>query len=109
LSTRKPRGLPGEDLAHIRGFLAQVDAQFTYAKTVPEHPHEYLVRSWVAPELHPNFDRFCRLVAKHGYRATFWNQTWVYLDVDGWHYWESKSWFGEGGKILNRARGEPGN
>jgi hypothetical protein len=44
------------------------------------------------------------LIRKHGYRGTFRNQTWTCLDVDGWKYWESKSWFGDGGEMLNRAR-----
>ena len=93
-----------EQEARIKAFIARVDARFTYAKTVPEHPHEYLARSWLSPELKAEFDRFRELICKHGYPGTFWNQTWTYLDVDGWKYWESTSWFGDGGKMLNRAR-----
>ncbi len=106
MSTPTPRAVRGEDLTCARAFVARVEARFRYAKTVPQHPHEYLVRSWLAPELQADFDRFCQLIARHGYAGVFWHQTWVYLDVDGWRYWESKSWFGEGGKILNRARNE---
>jgi hypothetical protein len=98
-----------EQEARARGFIAQVDARFTYAKTLPEHPHEYLARSWLPPELRTDFDHFLASVRKHGYRGTFWNQSWTYLEVDGWKYWESKSWFADGGKILNRARDEHAN
>ena len=87
----------------MRVFIARVGARFTYAKSVPEHPHEYLVRSWLSPELQADFDHFREMIRKHGYRGTFWDQTWTYLDVDGWKYWESKSWFGDGDKMLNRA------
>jgi hypothetical protein len=97
-------GLDVQQQARIRAFIARVDARFTYAKTVPEHPHEYLARSWLDPELQADFDTFRELIREHGYRGTFWNQTWTYLDVDGWKYWESKSWFEDGGRMLNRAR-----
>jgi hypothetical protein len=104
MSAPNPRGLDTADLSRAKAFIAQVDAKFRYAKTLPEHPHEYLVRSWLPSDLQAEFDWFCRLIAKHGYRGTFWQQTWVYLSVDEWRYWQSKSWFGDGGKILNRAR-----
>jgi hypothetical protein len=58
----------------------------------------------LSPELQVDFDMFRELISKHGYQGTFWNQTWTYLELDGWKYWESKSWFGDGGKMLNRAR-----
>lgn len=92
-----PRAVDGEDLTRARAFIAQVEARFRYANTVPEHPHEYLVRAWLTPELQADFEEFCQLIARHGYRGVYWHQTWVYLDVDQWRYWESKSWFGERG------------
>jgi hypothetical protein len=99
-------GLEGEELDFARAFIAQVEAKFTYAKTLPEHPHEYLVRSWLNPEPRADFDRLCNLILKRGYQGAFWHRTWVYLDLGEWRYWESRSFFGEGGPILNRARNE---
>ena len=91
MSTPKPKGAEGEDLTRARAFTSQVDTRFTYAKTVPEHPHEYLVRSWLAPELRAEFDRLCQLIAEHGYSGVFCHQTWVYLDVDQWRQFGSQS------------------
>ena len=99
-------GLDGEKREFARAFIAQVEARFTYAKTLPEHPHEYLVRSWLSPELRADFDRLCSQILKRGYQGAFWHRTWVYLDMGEWRYWESRSFFGEGGAILNRARNE---
>ena len=95
---QESRGSPAgaldvEQEARIRAFIARVDARLTYA-----------TRSWLLRELQADFDQFRDLIRKHGYPMTFWNQTWTYLDVDGWMYWESKSWYADGGKMLNRAR-----
>jgi hypothetical protein len=43
------------------------------------------------------------LIAEHGYSGRFWNQSWVYLDVDDRKYWVSAELFGDG-LIVNRAR-----
>jgi hypothetical protein len=98
--------IDADDLDFARAFFGRVEARFTFAKTLPEHPHEYLVRSWLSPELRADFDRVCSLIVKRGYKGAFWHQTWVYLDVAEWRYWESRSFYGNGGPILNRARNE---
>ena len=41
-------------------------------------------------KLQMTFDRFLELIKEHGYRGTFWNQAWTYLEVDGYKYWESR-------------------
>ena len=79
--------------------------RWTYAKTVPEAPHEYCLRAWLSPEHQADFDWFVALVAEHGYRGRFWRQQWVYLDVDDRRYWESRTLDGSGA-IINRARRE---
>jgi 3'-5' exoribonuclease len=89
----------GEDLAFARAFIAA--CRFTYARTVPEHPHEYCLRDWVDGEA---FDRFAAMIAAHGYPGSFWQQHWTYLDVDGWKYWRSNTLDSSGGLIVNRAR-----
>jgi hypothetical protein len=70
------RSLDRDDLALARSFVAA--CRFTYARTVPEHPHEYCLRDWVDGEA---FDRFVTLIAAHGYPGSFWHQRWTYLDV----------------------------
>lgn len=44
-------------------FIAAVRWQF--AKTMPDWPHEYTVRSW-RPELDSEFTSFCQLIADTG-------------------------------------------
>ena len=41
--------------------------RWTYAKTVPQHPHEYSLRSWLTSEQQEVFDWFVALIAQHGY------------------------------------------
>lgn len=57
------------DLDDARAFVAQVSVSFTYAKSVPPAPHEYLVRAKLEPELQPGFDAFVALIARDGSRA----------------------------------------
>ncbi len=96
------------DLDAARAFVAQVSVSFTYAKSVPDAPHTYLVRARLEPELQVAFDRFVALIERDGYTGRFGQQTWRYLDLDGRAYWPSKSWFGpDAGKpatMLNRRR-----
>ena len=45
------------------GFIAAV--RWTFAKTMPDWPHEYTVRSW-RPELDDEFTAFCQFIADAG-------------------------------------------
>jgi hypothetical protein len=89
-----------DELDRAHGLIAT--CRWTYAKTVPEHPHEYCLRAWLSPERQTDFDWFAALVARHGYSGRFWNQSWVYLDVGDHKYWVSSELFGDG-RIVNRA------
>ena len=90
-----------EELNRARGLIAT--CRWTYATTVPEHPHEYALCAWLCREGQAEFNWFAALIAQHGYSGRFWNRTWVYLDVDGRKYWVSAEVFGDG-LIVNRAR-----
>ena len=88
----------------VRAFVAKV--QFTYAKSVPDNPHFYLVRAKLEPELQPGFDALVALIERDGYRSRSQDASYVYLELgDGWRYWASRSLFQSGGN-LNRARVE---
>jgi len=93
-------------LDEAREFVAQV--QWTFAKSVPDHPHSYLVRAKLEPELQAAFDAYVELIETYGYKGRFGRQTWTYFDLDGWAFWPSQSWFGaDAGKpatMLNRRR-----
>lgn len=91
------RWCPENELPFARAFIAS--ARFTYAKSVPEAPHEYCLRSWVDSN---DFDRFMILIAEHGYAGRFWKQRWRYLNVDEWRYWRSRTIDGTE-DIVNRS------
>ena len=73
-----------------RSYIAEVRWQF--AKTMPQWPHEYTVRTW-RPELNNDFERFARFIREHGVvkpwprdspRPRYHN---TYYELDGWSYW----------------------
>ena len=78
MSSPEPTG--GRPRLRHRALIAV--CRWTYAKTVPEAPHEYCLRAWLSPDQQADFDWFVALIAEHGYRGRFWRQEWVYLDVD---------------------------
>jgi hypothetical protein len=95
------RGLDAEQRARARAFVEKVP--WTFARTVPKHPHWYALRAWLSPEQQNAFDWFANLIAQHGYRGRFWGQDWTYLDPgDGFKYWESKT-LNRKGRIINRT------
>src|SRR4051812_980779 len=66
--------------------------RWQFAKTMPDWPHEYTVKSW-RPELVTEFEAFCRLIAQEGFvepwppapaRAIYHNR---YLVVGAFKYW----------------------
>ncbi len=66
----------------LRGF---VDAEtWTYAKTMPEWPHEYLVRHRVDGDL---FEALVRHIREHGHDGHFYNRVLTYFLEDGQQYW----------------------
>jgi hypothetical protein len=94
--------LDAEQSARASSFVAKVP--WTFARTVPEHPHEYRLRAWLRAEHRTTFDWFAEVIARHGYGGRFWGQGWTYLNLgDGFKYWESNT-LDKAGRIINRAR-----
>lgn len=100
MQKRDPRSPPFW-LDEARAFVGT--CRWTYARTVPEHPHEYCLRDWLTPQGRRDFDAFVALIARDGYTGRFWRQQWIYLDVDGRKYWASRT-LDKAGMIINRAR-----
>ena len=95
-------GLAAGPEARARAFAEKLP--WTFARTVPEHPHWYALRAWLSPGHQAAFDWFANLIERHGYPGRFWGQSWTYLDLgDGFKYWESKT-LDKTGRIINRAR-----
>lgn len=66
----------------LRRFVAA--ATWTFARTMPEHPHWYTLRRQNDERV---FEAFVMHVREHGYRARFAGAEYTYLDLDGYTYW----------------------
>ena len=85
---------------HLRAF---VDCErWTFAKTMPEWPHEYIVRERVDEGL---FVRLVNHIHAHGYEGHFYQKTIVYYEEAGTVYWTMGAPLDET-IIVNRCRSE---
>ena len=66
----------------LRGFIDS--SQWTFAKTMPEWPHEYIVRERVDVAL---FVRLVRHIRTNGYEGKFYRKRITYFDDGGMVYW----------------------
>jgi hypothetical protein len=57
---------------------------WTYAKTMPKWPHEYIVRERVDNEL---FVQLVKHIRSNGYEGKFYSKSITYYDEDGMVYW----------------------
>ena len=76
--------------------------QWTFAKTMPEWPHEYIVRDRVDENL---FMMLAQHIRSQGYEAKFYERTLTYYDNAGMVYWTMGEPIGET-TIVNRCRKE---
>ena len=75
---------------------------WTYAKTMPEWPHEYIVRERVDEDL---FVQLVKHIRAHGYPAHFYRREITYFDEDGLVYWTMGAPVQET-EIINRCKKE---
>jgi len=76
--------------------------EWTFAKTMPEWPHEYIVRKCVDEDL---FVRLVRHIRANGYEGKFYRKSITYYDDRGLVYWTMGEPLGET-TIINRCRKE---
>lgn len=75
--------MDGSDLpTGLKEFIA--NNRWTYAKTMPEWPHEYIVRKNVDENL---FVKLVNHIRENGYMGRFYNRPITYFDQAGWTYW----------------------
>ena len=82
----------------LRRFASE--EQWTYAKTMPAWPHEYLVRARVDEEL---FERMVKHIRSNGSEGHFYQQKITYYEEDGLVYWTMGAPL-EATIIINRCR-----
>ena len=80
-----------------------VDEQhWTFAKTMPEWPHEYIVRDRVDERL---FEDLVRHIRAHGREGRFYERVLIYYEEAGMVYWTMGAPLPET-TIVNRCRSE---
>jgi hypothetical protein len=75
---------------------------WTFAKTMPEWPHEYIVRYRVDEDL---FVQLVRHIRAHGYEGRFYGKSITYYDHGGMVYWTMGAPIEET-TIINRCQKE---
>ncbi len=77
------------------------DSQWIFAKTMPESPHWYIVRS---KENENNFVALAKYIRENGYEAYYGNfaRPFTYLEYNGYRYWTMGNPLPET-TIINRA------
>lgn len=66
----------------LSDFIAQ--CQWTFAKTMPLWPHEYIVREYVDEAL---FVKLVQHIRQFGYEGKFYKMPITYFDQEGMTYW----------------------
>ena len=84
----------------LRNFARE--AKWTFAKTMPLWPHEYIVRERVDEKL---FEQLVRHIRANGFEGAFYHETFTYFEEDGLLYWTMGNPINET-TIINRCRKE---
>ena len=77
-------------------------SQWTFAKTMPNWPHEYIVRERVDRVL---FEALVRHIRQHGFEGHFYQRALTYFAEDGLLYWTMGAPIEET-TIINRCKEE---
>jgi hypothetical protein len=85
---------------NLRNFVRE--AKWTFAKTMPEWPHEYIVRERVDEKL---FEQLARHIRTNGTGGPFYQETYIYFEEDQMLYWTMGAPINET-TIINRCRKE---
>jgi hypothetical protein len=91
-----PNTLPKELRKFVRG------EKWTFAKTMPQCPHEYIVRGRVDENL---FEQLVRHIRANGFEAPFYDEKYIYFEEGGMLYWTMGAPVNET-TIINRCRKE---
>lgn len=87
------QAIPTTDQDHP--FPERYAARWTMVKTVPEDPHEYVVRRSLSADGKAEYDEFVAFIRAHGERRLWaWSETarprpYWYWRQDGYEFWEA--------------------
>ena len=84
----------------LRAFIDS--SQWTFAKTMSEWPHEYIVREKVDKVL---FEALVRHIRQYGFEGRFYQRVLIYFAEDGLLYWTMGAPIEET-TIINRCKEE---
>ena len=87
-------------LPNLRAFIDS--EKWTYAKTMPQWPHEYIVRERVDEQL---FEQLVRHIRANGSEGAYYQETFIYFEEDGMLYWTMGNPINET-TIVNRCKKE---
>lgn len=93
---KNPNSFPEE----LWNFVSVV--KWTFAKTMPEWPHEYIVRERVEAKL---FEQMVRHIRANGSEGKFYETSYIYFEEDGLLYWTMGAPLEET-TVINRCRKE---
>jgi hypothetical protein len=81
----------------MRGFPT---LKFQFAKTMPDIPHFYVVRS---PDNEADYVKLFTLIGEQGVWGEFQGRRYQYLYLGGWKYWRMTDHL-KFSRIINRAK-----
>ena len=84
----------------LRSFVRE--EKWTFAKTMPEWPHEYIVRERVDQNL---FLQLAHHIRANGHEERFYQEKYIYFEEAGMLYWTMGAPINET-TIINRCRKE---
>jgi hypothetical protein len=84
-----------EYIRYIENFINR--CVWTFAKTMPQTPHHYVVRDNLSYDDKKMFDALGEYIKRNGYSASFASKRYDYLNTGGFKYWII-------GNILNKAK-----
>ena len=79
--------------------------KWTFAKTMANIPHWYIVKDRLSPDDQILFEEFVQFIRDNGITARFWKYVFPYLRHDGFYYWTMGEPVEET-TIINRASEE---
>ena len=74
---------------------------WTFAKTMPQWPHYYIVRN---TQNEKDFVALVEYIRGNGKPGPFLDKTYIYLELDGWKYWTMGNPIIET-TVINRCKG----